>query len=510
MSRHSPKPLLKQEDVIEITQNGLCLLGIGAHTTAAAAFRTMDLMEKQANGEKKLNDHLQHPPAPFTRVALVRDLFDRDEVLRPHLSSVLKVVLRRGSPGAIEAFVLVQSVAGPDCLRRRLVNEYELFRPAPDARRPARYRLVRSGVELSEYLLGLGPVLLAQDESELASRQSWDANEVPHQPSCQAGAGKGWNMERRREERTQRTTDTVLMVAPIGFQSNEETAQDNHFMHSLTSEEDTGIERKALAEFSHLHRALTSAGVNVVLHAAERHHHTPDAVFPNNWFSTHSAAETGFPMLVLYPMKSSSRRAERRQPIIEEMQRIYEREMGLQHWENSDPPRFLEGTGVLILDRVRKVAYAALSQRCSRRVALRWAELMGYEVCFFRAHDARGQPIYHTNVMMSVGTSMAVVCLESVDSIEEREALRKMLGISHEIVEITRAQVDEFCGNVLEVKSSRGKRLLCMSSRAFSAFNQSQKAALLKHTDELLHVPVPTIETVGGGGVRCMMAELFW
>jgi len=164
MSRHSPKPLLKQEDVIEITQNGLCLLGIGAHTTAAAAFRTMDLMEKQANGEKKLNDHLQHPPAPFTRVALVRDLFDRDEVLRPHLSSVLKVVLRRGSPGAIEAFVLVQSVAGPDCLRRRLVNEYELFRPAPDARRPARYRLVRSGVELSEYLLGLGPVLLAQDE----------------------------------------------------------------------------------------------------------------------------------------------------------------------------------------------------------------------------------------------------------------------------------------------------------------------------------------------------------
>ncbi|ELR22849.1 uncharacterized protein ACA1_396550 [Acanthamoeba castellanii str. Neff] len=231
---------------------------------------------------------------------------------------------------------------------------------------------------------------------------------------------------------------------------------------------------QALTEFSGLHRALTAAGVNILLHAAERHHNTPDAVFPNNWFSTHPAAETGRSTLVFYPMKTPSRRAERRQTIVEELQAVYEQEVSFEHWENADPPRFLESTGVLILDRARKVAYAALSQRCSKRVASQWAKRLGYEMCFFHASDAQGQPIYHTNVMMAVGSSVAVVCLESVADLEERENLRRTLSVSHEVVEITRAQVDEFCGNVLEVRGTGGRRVLAMSSRAFAAFTDAQ------------------------------------
>jgi len=304
------------------------------------------------------------------------------------------------------------------------------------------------------------------------------------------------------------TSDTILMVAPVGFQTNVETAADNYFMKKALQNA-LEIERKALLEFSALNKALTSAGVKVVLFSSERFHKTPDAVFPNNWFSTHSSSELGESTVIFYPMKTPSRRNERRQNIISELQTVYKREISFTQWENSDFPHFLESTGVLIMDRIRKIAYATLSKRCYSKIAHTWAHRAGYELCFFHSTDFQGRPIYHTNVMMSVGTSVAVVCLDSVENPEEKKKLIATLKVSHEIITISREQMNNFCGNILEVSSTDGKKILCMSTRAYENFTDAQRRKLLKHVDTICHSDIPTIETIGGGGVRCMMGELF-
>jgi hypothetical protein len=213
--------------------------------------------------------------------------------------------------------------------------------------------------------------------------------------------------------------------------------------------------------------------------------------------------------VVFYPMKTISRRNERRQCIISELQSVYSREISFVQWENADFPHFLESTGVLIFDRVRHIAYATLSKRCYSKIAHTWAHRMGYNLVLFHATDVHGRPIYHTNVMMSVGTSVAVVCLESIEDRSERDHLVDSLTKSHEIVAITREQMNEFCGNCLEVKSVSGTKILVMSSRAYSAFSEEQRATILRHVDKILHADITTIETIGGGGVRCMMGELF-
>eukprot|EP00007_Cunea_sp_BSH-02190019_P009740 CAMPEP_0174244868 /NCGR_PEP_ID=MMETSP0417-20130205/36863_1 /TAXON_ID=242541 /ORGANISM="Mayorella sp, Strain BSH-02190019" /LENGTH=875 /DNA_ID=CAMNT_0015324601 /DNA_START=83 /DNA_END=2710 /DNA_ORIENTATION=+ len=304
------------------------------------------------------------------------------------------------------------------------------------------------------------------------------------------------------------TSSAVMMVAPVGFCRNEETALDNFFMCDV-DDPMVELERRALAEFGALHRELTSRGVCVLVYSAERFQGTPDAVFPNNWVSAHSADELGESVLVLYPMATESRRRERRQNIIGDLQEAYSRSVGFTQWEFSDVPHYLEGTGVLVLDRVRRIAYAAKSKRCYWRIALKWANSLGYRLVFFRAYDQQDRPIYHTNVMMFVGFSVAVVCLESVTRPEEREKLVSTLSSSHEIVEITHEQVLHFCGNLLEVRSDvDNRRYICMSSCAYNAFTEEQRATLLRHTDGIIHSPIPTIEKIGGGSVRCMLAEL--
>jgi len=265
----------------------------------------------------------------------------------------------------------------------------------------------------------------------------------------------------------------------------------------------------ALQEFSALTRAFANEGIKIVLFSSERFHMTPDAVFPNNWFSTHTIPETKEPTVVFYPMKTISRRNERRQNIVSELQAAYPREYSFVQWETADFPHFLESTGVLIKDRARKIAYAALSQRCYSKIAATWASKLGYQMVFFHASDLQGRPIYHTNVMMSVGTSVAVVCLESIENLEERKNVVDTLSKSHEIVTITREQTNEFCGNVLEVRNHKGEKLMTMSSRAYDAFTEEQRATILKHVDRIVHTPIPIIETIGGGGVRCMMGEIF-
>jgi len=527
---HLPDPLhLSGTDYIPAHKE-LCLIGTGLLTDEAAA---RYVMSKDAFGTP--------------RVAIIRDLFDRSPD-RPSLDSVMKIISK-------DCIIVLEDILGYDNINRRLVNEY--IREGPKT-----YSLNRMNIELEDYLrgegfklikfphslykkygmgiynLGEGNLMVAHSELkehiekhpeftgkiEVLSFQgdysaySWigTCSLIFRRPSPEAVAQpiKEILVREVAPWGTQpgstplQATDTILMVAPVGFQTNVETAMDNYFMKK-TAHTPEQIERMALQEFSALTRAFANEGVKIVLYSSERFHQTPDAVFPNNWFSTHSVPETKESTVVFYPMKTPSRRNERRQNIVSEFQAIYEREYSFIQWETADFPHFLESTGVLIKDRVRKIAYAALSQRCYSKIASTWAEKLGYRMVFFHASDLQGRPIYHTNVMMSVGTSVAVVCLESVENLEERRNLVETLSQSHAIVQISREQTNEFCGNVLEVRNKKGERLLAMSTRAYDAFTEEQRATLLKHVDKLIHTPIPIIETIGGGGVRCMMGEIF-
>lgn len=311
------------------------------------------------------------------------------------------------------------------------------------------------------------------------------------------------------------STNEVLMVAPTAFGFNEQAAQDNSFMHkAATPGAGSSLTRKVLKEFAELHHQLTEvAGVQVHLFQHDLAHGTPDACFPNNWFSTHPAgeAEGGVKQstLVLYPMKCPNRAMERRADIVDVLhQRGMPRVVDLTPHEKEG--QFFEGTGVLVLDRVNGVAYVDISERASAELAQRWVSELGYrELVAFHSFDARGKSVYHTNVMMAIGTDVAVVCAESVKDEKERKHLLSRLRRHHEVVEISLSQMDELCGNVLELQDGRGLPVLAMSTRSHRAFTPEQHAVLRRHVADLVHADISTLEEVGGGGVRCTLAELF-
>ncbi|CAN5848027.1 arginine deiminase-related protein [soil metagenome] len=290
------------------------------------------------------------------------------------------------------------------------------------------------------------------------------------------------------------------MIEPIGFRSNPETLADNAFQRPPGDESPQAIEIAAREEFARLREALESRGVEVEWRSARGNREAPDAVFPNNWFSTHAAGK-----LVLYPMRSPTRRLERSEEIIRELRARYPQMIDLSAHESED--RFLEGTGSLVIDERAGIVYASESPRTDRRLAETWAEQMGYEPVIFRATDAGGRPIYHTNVVMSVGTAGAVVCSEAIDSLDRPEVLATLAECGHETIDISLEQMKAFCGNVLELENDRGEKLIVMSDRAFHAFTDEQRAILAAHA-ELVHADLTTIETHGGGSARCMLAEL--
>uniref|UniRef100_A0A383VAN1 Amidinotransferase n=1 Tax=Tetradesmus obliquus TaxID=3088 RepID=A0A383VAN1_TETOB len=316
--------------------------------------------------------------------------------------------------------------------------------------------------------------------------------------------------------RSAQSTNSVLMVPPTAFGFNEQAAQDNSFMTAAEQpQKDSSLTAEVCSEFAELHRQLTDvAGVNVKLFQHHLRHGTPDAVFPNNWFSTHTAVEAAGgvsrPTQVLYPMKCPNRAAERRPEIIQVLRQAgYERVLDMSGHEKRDKAYF-EGTGVLVLDRVNGVAYVALSERADRKLAEAWVHSLGYkELVAFSSSDGRGKPVYHTNVMMAIGTDVAVVCADSVTDPKERQHLLSKLSASHEVVQISSAQMDALCGNVLELQGGKGLPVMAMSSQAYHAFKPDQRAVLRRHVAELVHAPIDTLEKVGGGGVRCALAELF-
>lgn len=293
------------------------------------------------------------------------------------------------------------------------------------------------------------------------------------------------------------------MVEPIAFGANAETAESNIFQHAG----DIGdTQKQALQEFNALVEKLESKGVNVIRIKDTIEPRKTDSIFPNNWITTHADGT-----VVLYPMESKSRRLERREDILETLENdygfSYDRILDFSPHELSK--KYLEGTGSLILDRVNKIAYACYASRTDKNLLDLWAQSLGYSVCGFSAAVASGDQIYHTNVMMCLGTDVAVICLDVIPDADERAmVVASLIHSGHEIVDITEAQMFQFAGNMLEVRGSNDKKLFAMSDAAHKALTSEQIKQLEKHI-EIVSSPIPTIEYCGGGSVRCMLAEIY-
>ena len=299
---------------------------------------------------------------------------------------------------------------------------------------------------------------------------------------------------------------TVLMVAPHDFAFNEESSHDNEFQQR-PSEPTADIRAMAMAEFDAMVAQLRRHDIGVVI--PERRSagpQTPDAVFPNNWFATERDGT-----VLLFPMFPACRRLERRPAAVETALLaagfVVRNVVNIGHWDETES--FLEGTGSLVIDHDNKIAYAALSERCHVPQLKNFSEVRGYHPIWFDTRSSTGKPIYHTNVMMSLGASFAVVCFECIPDAQQRERLHDALRAHHEIIEITRQQVEEhIVGNILQVTSRRGKSFIVMSERSHDGFTATQRSRLAQH-GTLLPVALPTIERVGGGSARCMIAEIF-
>ena len=299
-------------------------------------------------------------------------------------------------------------------------------------------------------------------------------------------------------------TSTVLMIRPTRFESNPQTAASNRFQGG-TSETPEEQQAAALREFEGLVAALRDARIEVIIFDDTVRPHTPDAVFPNNWFSTHADGR-----VVLYPMEAANRRAERRLDVIESLHKRYRRRV-TEVVDLSDHERdghYLEGTGSMVLDRVNRVAYACLSSRTHLAPLGDFAQRMGYEVVAFDAVDRNGAPIYHTNVLMSVGETTAVVCDAAIRREEQREAvLTRLRDTGHTIVNINYAQLEAFAGNMLELCNQDGERVLAMSRQALDSLDDAQRETLAG-SGRIVSAPIYTIESLAGGSVRCMLAEV--
>lgn len=297
------------------------------------------------------------------------------------------------------------------------------------------------------------------------------------------------------------STNSVLMIRPRQFYPNPETAGDNAFQRSMphASEELTVAAR---SEFEAAVNALRRAGVTVYVFDDTANPEKPDAVFPNNWISTHHDGR-----VALFPMYSALRRGERRHDLIDELRKSYRITEVIDYSAFEDEACYLEGTGSLVLDHINKIAYISLSKRSNPKVIERFSEDFGYEPVTFTSIGADSQPIYHTNVMMCVATKLALVGLDTIPNESERTRVRARLEASgKEIVQLESNQVANFAGNAIELDNGQGEKLLALSSRAIPTFNERQRTLLARHL-RLLPLEVPTIE-LGGGSARCMIAEI--
>lgn len=304
------------------------------------------------------------------------------------------------------------------------------------------------------------------------------------------------------------TTSHVLMIRPATFRKNEETATNNLYQRELTGLTETEVLDRALNEFDGLVEALRTAGATVHVVEADPDVDAPDALFPNNWISLHRDGRIG-----LYPMYAPNRRVERREDLIFDLEmRGFEVEEVMDFTEFEEHLVFLEGTGSLVLDRVNKRAYASLSERTHLDALRAFCEAFDFEGIPFTAFQdspSGRSPIYHTNVMMSIGKHFAAGCWECIDDEAERKMVKEALqSDGKELVDLTEDQINRFAGNMLEIQSVNGDPLIVMSTQAYEALSEAQRERLAAW-GTLVHAPLETIETCGGGSARCMLAENF-
>ncbi len=300
--------------------------------------------------------------------------------------------------------------------------------------------------------------------------------------------------------------DTLLMVRPVNFRMNEETAVNNYFQKSTENHQST-INKKAQAEFDAFADKLQAVGVTTIVVDDIASHDTPDSIFPNNWVSFHENGD-----VALYPMFAVNRRRERREDIFETLEAEGYLIKNVVDYTNAELENiYLEGTGSLILDRVNKKAYCALSPRADEDLIIEFCEDFEYTPIIFSAYQSHKNerlPIYHTNVMMCVAEEFAVICLDSIDDKKEKKLVAESLTQDgKEIISISEEQLHQFAGNMLQVQG-KDKKYLVMSQSAHSSLKQHQIKAIEKYC-EILSSDLTTIETHGGGSARCMLAEVF-
>ena len=305
----------------------------------------------------------------------------------------------------------------------------------------------------------------------------------------------------------QQTTNTILMVRPINFRMNEQTAVNNYFQEDIDLK-NSQINKKAQEEFDNYVSILRENGVQVLVVSDTDEFDTPDSIFPNNWISFHANAT-----VAIYPMFAENRRNERREDVLEELEKEgFLIENVVDYTSAEEEGFFLEGTGSMILDREYKKAYCALSPRADEELFIEFCEDFEYTPVVFNANqtvDNRREAIYHTNVMMCIAETFAVICLDSIDDKKEKKNVISHLKESHkEIIEISENQMQQFAGNMLQVKGKDNKRFLVMSQSAYQSLHTNQIKKIEKHC-EIISSSLETIETCGGGSARCMMAEVF-
>ena len=300
-------------------------------------------------------------------------------------------------------------------------------------------------------------------------------------------------------------TKNILMIEPVSFNYNAETALNNYFQKSDINFSKSQIQKKALEEFNNFVKLLRSKQVNVHVIKDTIHPLTPDSIFPNNWISFHSNGE-----VLLYPMFANNRRLERRRDIIKKLQNEYlvSEVKSLVHYE--DKSIFLEGTGSMILDRINKICYASISLRTNKSIVLDFCDQLNYKPVLFNSFqdvDGKRLPIYHTNVMMCVASDFAIVCLDAIDSQDEKNSvINSLITTNKEIIQISELQANKFAGNMLQVQGD--KKYLIMSESAFNILSEKQIQKIESYCS-ILYSDLKTIEKFGGGSARCMMAEIF-
>lgn len=300
------------------------------------------------------------------------------------------------------------------------------------------------------------------------------------------------------------TTNHILMVRPANFGFNEETAANNAFQNNDQSLSTAAIKAKAIEEFDEFVSRLGEKGVNVTVVEDSATPVKPDAIFPNNWISLHQNGT-----LITYPMYAPTRRNERQAAIIDLIQSKFEVKSTHDFSAYEAKNIFLEGTGSMIFDHPNRLAYACLSERTNEGILDEFCTKMDYTKVVFDAVDANGKAIYHTNVMMAIAETFVVICMDSIRDEAQNKDLRAIFAKTNKaIIDISLEQMNTFAGNMLQVRNEVGATFLVMSEQAYKSLTPTQVALIETHTN-ILHTPLYTIETYGGGSARCMMAEVF-